>query len=365
MREFRIGERRVADDTGAYVIAEIGHNHEGDLAKAEQLLRAAAAAGADAAKLQKRDNKSLFTRAMYHQPYSGRNSYGPTYGAHREALELGPKEYRQLSRLAAELGIDFFSTAFDVPSVDVCVALELPALKIASADLTNTPLLDYAARTGKPLIVSTGGAGLDDVRRACDVILHHHSNLALLQCTAIYPAAPDDLHLSVIEAFRAEFPDVVIGFSGHDLGPELSWVAYALGARVIEKHFTLDHDRPGSDHHFSLEPSELSLLTAGLRRAQQALGSPVKRCSTAEAPAIRKMAKKLVAARDLPAGHRLTEHDIAIKSPGDGLKPYELDRVVGRTLLRPLTGDEDVSLDALAPSLDWVHELAGAGWRGR
>jgi N-acetylneuraminate synthase/sialic acid synthase len=343
----------VADDTGAYVIAEIGHNHEGSVEKAEELLREAATAGAQAAKLQKRDNKSLFTKVMYNQPYTGRNSYGPTYGAHREALEFGREEYVRLARLATELGIDFFSTAFDVPSVDFCVELGLPAIKIASADLTNTPLLSYAAKTGKALIVSSGGGTMDDVRRAVDTILPINPNLALLQCTAIYPAGPGDLNLSVITRFREEFPDVVIGFSGHDLGPELSWVACALGARVIEKHFTLDQSRPGSDHHFSLEPSHMAELTAGLRRTVEALGSPDKECSATEAPAILKMGKKLVAASDLPAGHVLTERDVAVKSPGDGMKPHELNTVLGRALRVPLAADTDIRLELLSSDDDF------------
>jgi sialic acid synthase len=366
MRELRIADRRVADDTGAYVIAEIGHNHEGSIEKAEALFRAAAAAGAHAAKLQKRDNKHLFTRAMYDQPYTGRNSYGPTYGTHREALEFGRPAYERLAALAEQLGIHFFSTAFDLPSVDFCVQLGLPAIKIASADLTNTPLLSYAAKTGKALIVSTGGGTMDDVRRAADTILPINSNLALLQCTAIYPAAPSDLNLSVITRFRAEFPDVVIGFSGHDSGPELSWVAAALGARVVEKHFTLDQSSPGSDHHFSLEPAHMAELTAGLDRTIAALGSPDKQCSEAEAPAIRKMGKKLVAARDLPAGHVVTEADVAIKSPGDGMKPHELNKVLGRALRSPLGIDDDFTLDLFAPEDDFDIDglVVGAGVDG-
>ncbi|HKT05006.1 MAG TPA: N-acetylneuraminate synthase family protein [Rugosimonospora sp.] len=366
MRELRIADQRIADDTDAYVIAEIGHNHEGSLEKCEQLFRAAAASGARAAKLQKRDNKRLFTEAMYNQPYTGRNSYGPTYGAHREALEFGEAEYRHLAALAAELGIHFFSTAFDLPSVDFCVAMGLPAIKIASADLTNTPLLSYAAKTGKPLIVSTGGGAMEDVRRAVDTILPVNPNLALLQCTAVYPAAPADLNLSVITRYREEFPDVVIGFSGHDSGPELSWVACALGARVVEKHVTLDQRSPGSDHHFSLEPAHLAELTQGLRRTVESLGSPEKVCSDAEAPAIRKMGKKLVAARDLPGGHVLTERDVAIKSPGDGMKPHELNLVLGRTLVGPLRADADIRLDLLVPGDDFdLDGLVGAGLDGR
>jgi sialic acid synthase len=357
MREITIAGRRIADDTPAYVIAEIGHNHEGSLDRAEELFRQAASAGAHAAKLQKRDNATLFTKEMYNRPYTGRNSFGATYGEHREALEFGKDEYVYLAGLAAELGIDFMSTAFDQPSVDFLMDVDLPAIKIASADLTNTPLLAYAASTGKVLVVSTGGATMDEVRRALDTILPINPNLALLQCTAVYPAKPADLNLSVIDTYRAEFPETVIGFSGHDLGPQLSWIAFARGARVIEKHFTLDHSRPGSDHHFSLDPGQLRELTAGLTDAHLSLGSPGKVCSDIEAEAIRKMGKKLVVSRNLPAGHILTETDIAFKSPGDGMKPYQVTEVLGKRLLVALSEDDGLHPDFLAE--DGV--LAGAG----
>ncbi|WP_214103841.1 N-acetylneuraminate synthase family protein [Acrocarpospora catenulata] len=347
MRELNINGRAISDDSDAYVIAEIGHNHEGDLAKAEELLRRAAASGASAAKLQKRDNKRLFTRRMYDEPYTGRNSYGATYGLHREALEFGRREYRELAVLAAELGIDFISTAFDFGSVDFLAELDLPAIKMASADLTNIPLLTYAAKVGKPLIVSTGAADMDAVRRACDAILPINPELALLQCTAVYPATPAELNLSVITTYRAEFPTTVIGFSGHDLGPELSWTAFALGARVIEKHLTLDRTRPGSDHHFSLEPQDLAALVEGLRRNREALGDPVKRLLPQERLALRKMGKKLVAGRPLRAGHRLTGEDIAIRSPGDGLSPDQMTLVLGRCLAQDLEPDADITLGVL------------------
>lgn len=347
MREFHIFDRRIADDTEAYVIAEIGHNHEGSLDKAEELFRRAAEAGASAAKLQKRDNKTLFTREMYNQPYTGRNSYGATYGEHREFLEFGRDEYLQLAKLAQELGIDFLSTAFDIPSVDFLMEIDLPAIKIASADLTNTPLLAYAAKTGKPLVVSTGGASMDEVRRAVDTILPVSGSLALLQCTAVYPAGSEDLNLSVIETYRREFPEVVVGFSGHDLGNEASCLAYAVGARVIEKHFTLDQSRPGSDHHFSLDPPLLADLTTSLNRTRRSLGSPEKECSEREAPAIRKMGKKLVAVRDLPAGHTVSAEDVIPRSPGDGMRPYRLDEILGRRLRVPMPADTAFDPDML------------------
>jgi len=347
-RELTISERSISDSSDAYVIAEIGHNHQGDLAAAEELFRQAARAGASAAKLQKRHNATLFTQSMYDEAYEGRNSYGPTYGAHREALEFDRAEYRQLAALAADLGIDFIATAFDFRSVDFLVDLDIAAIKLASGDLTNTPLLSYAAKTGKPLIVSTGGADMADVLRAVELILPINDNLAVLQCTAIYPAALTDLNLAVISTFRSAFPSVVVGFSGHDDGIEASWTAYTLGARVIEKHFTLDRGSRGSDHHFSLEPDAMRELVAGLRRTREALGRAEKRADERERAAIRKMGKKLVAARSLPAGHRLTEEDITMKSQGDGMRPYLLPRVVGRCLREALAEDADLTPELLS-----------------
>lgn len=349
-RSITIGDTFVADSTDAYVIAEIGHNHGGEVERAAELIQMAAKSGAGAAKLQKRDNKTLFTKAMQDEPYVGRNSFGATYGEHREALEFGESEYRQLAELARELGIDFFSTAFDLPSVDFLAELGVPAIKIASGDLTNIPLLGHAAKVGIPLIVSTGGAAMEEVRRAVGTIAPINDQLVLLQCTAAYPASVDMLNLSVISTFREEFPNVVVGTSSHDMETDASAIAYALGARVIEKHVTLDRALPGSDHHFSLEADHLRELVNSLDRTRRSLGSPVKRQLPEEGPALRKMAKKLVAARDLDAGHILTVDDIAIKSPGDGLRPYLLDEVLGRPLVGPLAVDDAILFDNLGPA---------------
>lgn len=347
-RKIAIAGRIIDDSAHAYVIAEIGHNHGGSLDSAAELIRRAAAAGATAVKLQKRENRALFTRASFDAPYTGANSFGATYGKHREALEFGWREYRELATLSRELHVDFFATAFDFPSVEFLAELGVPALKIASGDVTNTPLLKYAAKTRIPLVVSTGGAEMDDVRRAVDSILPLNSQLALLQCTAVYPAAPEMLNLRVISTYRQEFPEIVVGFSSHDLGIASSAVAYTLGARIIEKHFTLARVLPGSDHHFSLEPDALRELVDELALTQRLLGDPAKHQLPGEAPALHKMAKKLVAARDLVAGHIITAADVAIKSPGDGLRPYFLDRIVGRRLLVPLALDDDIKLENLA-----------------
>jgi N-acetylneuraminate synthase/sialic acid synthase len=185
----RIGAREINDQTECYVIAEIGHNHQGSVAKAKELFKEAKLAGAHAVKLQKRDNRGLYTRAAYDRPYDNENSFGATYGEHREFLEFGLPEYTELQAYARELGVDFFSTAFDTASADFLEALDIPVYKLASGDLKSTPLLKHVARFGKPMIISTGGALIEDVQRAYDTIMPINPQLAILQCTAGYPAA--------------------------------------------------------------------------------------------------------------------------------------------------------------------------------
>ncbi|HET8773574.1 MAG TPA: N-acetylneuraminate synthase family protein [Thermoanaerobaculia bacterium] len=350
MREIVIDGVRISDDSDCYVIAEIGHNHQGNLETAKELFRAAKDAGAHAAKLQKRSNRQLFTRQMYDKPYDNENSYGSTYGEHREFLEFGREQYAELQRYAKEIGISFFATAFDVPSAGFLADLDVPAFKLASGDLTNIPLLQHVARFGKPMIVSTGGGTMADVRRAYEAIMPINRQLCILQCTAGYPPAWEELNLSVIPAFREAFPDIVIGFSSHDSGIAMAVAGYVLGARVIEKHFTLNRAMKGTDHAFSLEPTGLRKMVRDLRRTRIAMGDGVKVTYPSERAPLMKMAKKLVAAREVPAGHRLTLADVAIKSPSDGLPPYELDTVVGRVTRTALSEDETISLDNLEAS---------------
>jgi N-acetylneuraminate synthase/sialic acid synthase len=342
-RELFIDGVRIADDEPCYLIAEIGHNHQGDLGKCKDLFRAAKLCGASAVKLQKRHNRSLFTREMYASSYNSENAFGPTYGQHREALEFGHDEYEELIAHARQLGITMFATPFDIRSADFLEAFDMPAYKTASGDLTNIPLLRHIAAFGKPLIISTGGGGMDDVRRAYDAVRPLNDKVALLQCTAGYPPAWDQLNLRVIETFREEFPDVVVGLSSHDSGIAMALVAYVLGARIIEKHFTLNRALKGTDHAFSLERPGLEKLVRDLGRAHVALGDGVKRRYASEEQPMYKMAKKLVAARDIPEGHVLTEDDLAIKSPGDGLPPYEIDKLVGKTVRHAMRADQGIS----------------------
>jgi sialic acid synthase len=346
-RALRIDGREIADHTDCYVIAEIGHNHQGSLKQAIELFEKAADCGVDAVKLQKRDNRALYTTEYYNRPYDHENSFGATYGEHREALEFGRQEYLELKQVASDLDVTFMATAFDVPSADFLGELDMPAFKIASADLKNMPLLRYVASIGKPMIISTGAARLEDVHMAYEAVAPITSEFAFLQCTAGYPPCWEELDLRVIETYRREFPDKVIGYSGHDSGIAMATAAYVLGARIVEKHFTLNRAMKGTDHAFSLEPHGLKSLVRDLRRTRIALGDGSKRMYQSETEPAKKMGKKLVAARELPAGHILTEEDIAAKSPGDGLPPSELDRLVGRRLGYPVAEELPLSFDLL------------------
>jgi sialic acid synthase len=340
---FRIGTHEIGDHAPCYVIAEIGHNHQGSLDKARELFREAKLAGAHAVKLQKRDNRRLYTRAAYDKPYDNENSFGSTYGEHREFLEFGLKEYTELQAYARELGVDFFSTAFDLASADFLEAINVPAYKIASGDLKSTPLLKHVASFGKPMIISTGGAMIEDVQRAYDTIMPINQQLAILQCTAGYPASFDELDLGVIGTYRDRFPGAVVGFSSHDNGIAMPIAAYMLGARIVEKHFTLNRTSKGTDHAFSLEPPGLTKLVRDLRRAELAQGDGEKRSYPSEEAALAKMTRTLVAAEDLPRGHRLHPDDLDLKIAGSGLPPYLFEDVLGFPLARSVKQDEPIT----------------------
>jgi sialic acid synthase len=346
-RRLEIDGRVIDDASDCFVIAEIGHNHQGSMDQAIKMFQEAARSGASAVKLQKRDNRRLYTADYYNRPYEHENSYGATYGEHREALEFGRREYEELKQVADDLGVIFMATAFDEPSADLLGELDMPAFKIASADLTNTPLLRHVASIGKPMIISTGAARLEDVRYAYETVAPINPEFALLQCTASYPPTWEELDLRVIETYREVFPGTVIGLSGHDSGIAMGLVAYVLGARIIEKHFTINRAMKGTDQRFSLEPEGMRKLIRDLRRARVAMGDGKKRMYPSEAEPAIKMGKKLVAATDLEAGQVLRREDIATKSPGDGLSPYELERFVGRRLRYPVAEDTALSFELL------------------
>ncbi|KPF66574.1 N-acetylneuraminate synthase [Bosea sp. AAP35] len=355
-RQFNIGNRVITDESSSFVIAEIGHNHQGDMEKCKALFKAAHEVGADAVKLQKRDNRALFTAEMYDSSYDSENAYAPTYGTHREKLEFNKDQYLELQDYARELDLIFFSTAFDRPSADLLEEIDMPAYKIASGDLTNIPLLKHIAGFGKPMIISTGGGTMPDVRRAYEAIKPINSNFCILQCTSGYPPVHEELNLRVIENFRQEFPDIVIGFSSHDSGVAMPLVGYMLGARVFEKHFTLNRAWKGTDQSFSLEPAGLRRVVRDLERARVSLGDGKKSPYFSESAPLSKMVKRIVAAGPLKAGHVLTEDDLAYKIPVSAkisdfaLLAYENETLIGKPLLVDVAQDELITAASIGVS---------------
>lgn len=327
-----------------FVVAEVGNNHGGDLERCKELFKSAKECGCNAVKLQKRDNKTLYTKELYDSPYQNENSYASTYGLHREALEFDFEQYRCLQDYCKELNITFFATAFDFKSVDFLEKLNVSAYKIASGDLLNTPLQRYIAQTGKVIFMSTGGGTYDDIQRAYDTILPINPNLVILHCTASYPCEPKDMYLLDIPEYIKRYPGAVIGLSDHFIGKLMSPAAYVLGARVFEKHFTLHKWWKGTDQSFSLEPDDMRKLVRDLENVRQAMkeGKFLLDC---ERNPLFKMGKKLVLSREISIGEILTASDVKIVSPNDGIPPYELDLILGHKLNCNVGVDDSIHWD--------------------
>ena len=293
MRELTIRGRRIADDEPCYVVAELGNNHSGQVDTAHMLIDLAATAGAHAVKFQRRDNANLYSRALLDAPYDNENSYGATYGAHRAALELPLDAYPGLIRHAHGRGMACFCTAFDERSADELVAVGIDGLKVASGECFDGALFRKLLTCDLPTIVSTGGCS--------ETYAHWEKFDAILHCTASYPCAFEELNLRCISLLRASFPDRVVGWSSHDNGIAMAVMAYTLGARIIEKHFTGNRAWKGTDHAFSLEPDGLRKMCRDLARAHVAMGDGVKRYYDSERKPISKMRR-----RSTPEGLKIT-----------------------------------------------------------
>jgi sialic acid synthase SpsE len=338
----RIGDRLVGPGEPCYVIAEAGSNHNRDLDTAYRLVDVAAEAGADAIKFQTYSAERIYARGTPMAAYlEGTDAVKPGEDLFDliKRIEL-PREWQPLlARRARERGIHFFSSPFDEQAVDELVAVGVPVLKIASFELTHFPLLRYAARTGLPLILSTGMAIERDIEEALDAIRAVADvPLALLHCVSTYPAPPEACNLRAMETMRRRF-GVPVGFSDHTLGIAIDVAAAALGADLLEKHFTLDRRQAGPDHPFAVEPSELSALVEGVRASRAALGDGVKRPQPSEAP-MRELRRGLVAGALIPKGKRVTEADVAVKRPGRGIQTRELPTLLGKKARRDIAPDE-------------------------
>jgi len=332
-----------------FVIAEAGVNHNGSAALAVRLVDAAADAGADAVKFQ------TFRAAALATPSAPKAAYQLRSAKRRESqldmlkkLELSEKGHRLALARARKRGIAFLSTPFDAADADFLARLGVPAFKLPSGELTNLPLLAHVARKGKPVILSTGMSTLAEVREAVAVLRRNGCRrLTLLHCVSNYPADAKDANLRAMKTMADAFKTPV-GWSDHTPGAVTAIAAVALGASVIEKHFTLDQRLPGPDHAMSLEPAELACFVAALREAASALGDGVKAPRPCEAPIRRVARRSLVLTAALPKGTRLTAAHLSSKRPGTGLPPSKLASVIGRRLKRALRADRPLRPGDLA-----------------
>ncbi len=346
--------KTIGHDQPVFIVAEIGNNHQGDLDTALAMVRQAADCGVDAVKLQKRNAQALLTTTGRQAPYCGSNSFGTTYGGHRQALELSLTDVQAVQALARELGLTFFASAWDAPSLQQMITLKAELLKIPSADMGCIPLLRQAGASNIPVILSTGMSGLPEIDLAVNELLSFHDNIILLHCNSTYPCPEERIGLPVMAQLRQRYK-LPVGYSGHEQGLGPSVAAVALGACVIERHFTLNKHQKGTDHKASLEPHEMAALVRMVREVELALRLTDKQVCPSEIATGKKLRKSIVFARDLPSGHVLTEADLTVKCPGTGLSPVYWDDVLGSTLKQRVFYEEMLSWEMIVPDNSLGH----------
>jgi N-acetylneuraminate synthase len=361
MPEIMIGDRQVGDGHPTFIIAEIGVNHNGILQLALELIDAARAAGADAVKFQKRNLESLYPRKYLEDANAGEKTLRYLLPILKK-VELTDDAYHKIASYCREKGIVFLCTPWDAPSADFIEALGVPAFKVASADLTNLPLLDHLVEKRKPLILSTGMSRLEEVEVTVRYLQDRQADFALLHCNSTYPAAFEDINLKFMGRLQ-EF-GVPVGYSGHERGIAVSTVAAALGACIVERHITLDRTMDGPDHAASLEPHGFRKLVRDIRQVHDALGTGEEKfMSRGEILNREVLAKSLVAARQIEPGEDISPEMVAVKGPGLGLSPQRYPELLGRTAERVIQPEEPflerdlglkIALDvAHTPPLDW------------
>lgn len=342
MEKLNIDGRLVGPGEPPYFIAEIGSNHNGDMDLARRLIDAAVVAGVDAVKFQSWSKQSLICR----EEYNRNTSYADTlrhFGTLEEMVEkyqLTPHQHEEIAAYCAEKGVLFISTPFSKSEADMLETLGLPFFKLASMDVNNLPLLAHVGAKGKPVMLSTGMSTLGEVEQALAVLREAGAGpVCLLHCISVYPPKAEDINLKNIPMLERVF-EVPAGFSDHSQGTAIPLAAVALGASVIEKHFTMDHSLPGWDHWVSADLVEMEQLVSAGRSIFAALGSEVRKVSGDEQSKKMAFRRSAVAARALPAGHVITEADLDFKRPGSGIHPDEMGYIIGRALNRGLDEDD-------------------------
>ncbi len=348
MTHFKIDGQKIGLNSPCFIIAEAGVNHNGDLEMAKKLVEVAARCGANAVKFQTFQAEKLATPDAPKADYQQRSTADTESQFEMlKKLELSLEDHKILIQHCGDHQITFMASPFDEASVDLLNDLNVPAFKVPSGELTNSPLLSYIASKQKPIVVSTGMANLGEVEQAVNIIEQTgNTNIALLHCVSNYPANPKDIHLRAMQTMKHAFA-LPIGYSDHTLGNEVAFAAVALGACVIEKHFTLDRTMPGPDHQASCEPDQLTELVQGIRNIEKSLGSARKQPAASELNTMKVARKSLVAAQPIAAGMELSEELIAIKRPGTGLPPTLRSFLIGQKVNQDIEAGTLFSLEML------------------
>ena len=328
------------------IIAEAGVNHNGSMELAKLLIDAAADAGVDYVKFQTFKAENLVTKEAKQAEYQQRNAQDDSQYAMLKKLELTQEQHYELIASCKQKGVRFLSTAFDFESVDFLHSLNLGVWKIPSGEITNYPYLKKIAQYGEPVILSTGMSTNEDIDAAIKALCDNglkREQITLLHCNTEYPTPMQDVNLRAMQQMKDRF-EVKVGYSDHTPGIEVPIAAVALGAEVIEKHFTLDKTLPGPDHKASLEPQELKAMVSAIRNIEQALGDGEKHVSESERKNMPIARKSIVAARDIKQGELLTEENLTTKRPGNGISPMRWNEVVGTKAIRDFKIDELIEL---------------------
>lgn len=350
-QRFVLGNRTLEPGQPPYVVAEIGVNHNGDYDLAVQSIDAAVEAGVDAVKFQTFRTEEFMADPNHMYEYENRGEVvrESMYEMFKR-LELPESWHGTLKRYAEEKGVDFLSSAADPLSADLLVRLGVPAIKLASEDLINLPLLAHVGTLGQPVIVSTGMGDEGEIEQALATLSRGGcEEILLLHCVSLYPTPDEEVNLMRMIALRDRF-GLPIGYSDHSWGIEASLAATALGALFIEKHFTLDRSLPGPDHALSSDPAEMKALVDGVRKVARQLGSAAIQPSPGEEEARRSFRRSIVAKTDLPAGTILEAKHLHLKRPGTGLPPSQLEGLLGKTLIRPLVENEQLRSGDVSPT---------------
>ncbi|MBN1574394.1 MAG: N-acetylneuraminate synthase family protein [Deltaproteobacteria bacterium] len=350
-KKIEIGDFILTEDGPAFIIAEAGANHDGEFEKAIMLIEQAAEAGADAIKFQSYKAEKLVSK--YADRYwGGADKDGTQLSYYKKRDMLGPEDYKELFDYAKEKGIIAFTSAFDYDYVDYFAKIDIPAYKIASCDLPNSAFIRRIAEVGKPVILSTGASTMDEIERAVDTILGTgNDQLIVLQCTLKYPTMIEDANFLQIPLLKETFPDLFIGISDHTYPDEnmaAPAAAVALGAKVVEKHYTYCRNQPANTHSFSVDPALLKKMVDNIRFVEKGLGSPEIRILEVEKAAREQARRSIVASVDIKKGNEITEEMLTFKRPGTGMPPDQMDTIIGKKAKVDIPEDTLIQIEMIA-----------------